>query len=111
MSNAIIVSRHQATIKWLMSEKWVAPTTPVISHATRRDIHDKIVIGNLPYNLAKFARNVWVVEFNCPPHLRGVDIDYEEFLTLNPTINRYAVVDLGPNPPEMSKETLYLHTC
>jgi hypothetical protein len=60
IQDAVIVSRHPATIQWL---RRILGDVPVLESAKSADVRDKIVFGNVPLHLAAAAKCVWAVEF------------------------------------------------
>jgi len=92
-SKKVIISRHKATIEWLQSK--FGNDIPVIEHLSDPEmIRNKIVIGNIPIHLAVNAKEVWNVSIDLPPELRGKDLREEQFLKLNPRIEKYKVIRL-----------------
>ncbi len=63
----VIVSRHKATVEFILEQVPEAAGCPVISTATVADVQDKIVIGNIPMGLGAEADAVWAVEFDGAP--------------------------------------------
>ncbi len=79
MKTKIIVSRHEATIKFI---KEVIPgfeTAPVREEVTKEEIRGKEVAGNTPLNLAAEAEKVHAVIFDGKPP-RGEEVDSIEGL-------------------------------
>ena len=73
--DAIIVSRHQATIEWL-GEQGV--NAPVLAQVTEADVQGRNVYGNLPLHLAAVADTVTAVSLDVPAEMRGQELTLEE---------------------------------
>ena len=57
----IIVTRHPNLLKYIIKQGIADKNTPVIEHATARDIRGLHVCGELPYNLAELASSITVI--------------------------------------------------
>lgn len=76
--NTIVVTRHQALIKYLQEKGLISEDATILSHVTAEDVRGKRVIGVLPLNLAAEAREVIVIPLHTPPELRGVELSLEQ---------------------------------
>ncbi|NPU90241.1 MAG: hypothetical protein HPY87_10260 [Fervidobacterium sp.] len=72
----VIVSRHEATVKWLKEHDEFADAE-IVSHITPEQAHSKIIVGNVPLNIAAEADYVVSVEIELAPEERGKELDYE----------------------------------
>lgn len=88
--SAIIVTRHAATVKWLIREIPQLTGAEVIKTATPDDIRGKIVYGNLPLPLASLAEEVVNVEFSGEPP-RGREYGVKEMDAAGATLAHYQV--------------------
>ena len=60
----IIVSRHPAAIEFIKIAANLDENVQIITgNATIDDVRDRVVFGNLPLNLARYADAVFAVEF------------------------------------------------
>jgi len=91
---AIIVSRHAATIEWLREQGFVGR---VLEHATEEDVADQIVVGNLPLHLAAATWVIGGVEFSVSAEMRGQEMTLE-YLRENAQVRWYAVGSGGVSP-------------
>ena len=66
MNTVVIVSRHKATVRYLI-EAGIAPADAhVIEHATPDDVRGKHVVGNVPLDLAALADRITTVPLPRP---------------------------------------------
>ena len=104
---AIIVSRHPAAIEFIRRDSRFADADVIVS-ATTEDVIGKIVVGNLPMNLAAHAAEVHVVEFDGAGP-RGVEYTAAEMEAAGARIRAYKVVRVefdgaGRNPTGENNE-------
>jgi len=89
----VVISRHKATVEWIRER--YDNIEKVLDHIkSPDDINGEIVIGNIPLHLAYKAKEIWNVSIDLPPELRGKDLSREQFLKLNPRIEKYKVIRL-----------------
>jgi hypothetical protein len=92
----LIVSRHPATVAWLLARY---PGTPVRAEASADDVRRRVVAGNLPLHLAAEAHSVLAVEFagEAP---RGREYTAEDMTAAGAVVRQYCVIrdtlDHGP---------------
>jgi CRISPR-associated protein Csx16 len=90
LKNVVIVSRHAGAIQWLSNLGIVAKVIPHVENED--DIAFKVVIGNLPFNLAWLPNNLYVIEM---PLLRadqrGKDLSPEEMDNAGAVLQQYRV--------------------
>ena len=91
---AIIASRHEATISYL--QQWFADKnidTVVKTSVSKEDVAGKVVAGNLPAHLAKLCKIYIAVDLptGCP---RGEELE-AEYITANAKLEAYDVSFLG----------------
>lgn len=92
-NNAVIVSRHPAAVEFLKGFS-LFEEAPVIAEAKREDIEDRIVGGNLPFHLARFAEVIWAIEFPSDPP-RGREYSAEDMRKAGARIRAYTVYHVG----------------
>lgn len=92
----VIVSRVAATVALVAKHlgyevvKTLSDGNAVIASATRDDVRDKVVYGDLPLHLACLAREVWVVEFEGTPP-RGQEYTLADMLDAGACLRPYVV--------------------
>lgn len=74
----VVVTRHKALVEFLIKRKIIGADTPIISHATEKDVLGKDVIGVLPLRLAALAASVTEVPMDIPAELRGQELSLEQ---------------------------------
>jgi len=74
----IVVTRHEALVKYLREIGLIDENTPVIAHATPEQVRGKHVIGVLPLHLAALVAQVTEVPLRVPPELRGQELTLEQ---------------------------------
>ena len=71
----IIVSRHPAQVAYIRS---LGYSGVVREHVTASDVEGKIVIGNLPMNLASLCVRVGCADMKIPADKRGCELTLAE---------------------------------
>jgi hypothetical protein len=89
--NYVIVSRHQAAIDFIRANDARFADAPVITgNATPEDVMGKVVAGNLPLSLARFAEEVVAVEFDGAPP-RGAEYSAADMIAAGARLESYVV--------------------
>jgi hypothetical protein len=70
----VVITRHPALVELLIERGIIAEGTPVISHATLRDVRGKHVVGVLPLSLAVAAEKVTEVSLALTEEDRGKEL-------------------------------------
>lgn len=70
----LVVTRHAGLVEHLLGLGLITAETPIIPHATPKQVAGQHVIGVLPLSLAALAASVTEVPLNLPPELRGVEL-------------------------------------
>jgi len=83
----IIVSRHAATIQYLL-ERW--PSARVLEHAEPADVLGRVVAGNLPLQLAQYCAAIVAVEFTGAPP-RGQELTADDLVAAGVRLRAYVV--------------------
>lgn len=78
MSKMLVVTRHPALVQYLIEIGLVNSDVKVLTHAMGEDVLDRIVIGELPYQLAALAEAVVEVPLNLPSELQGKELTLEQ---------------------------------
>jgi putative CRISPR-associated protein (TIGR02620 family) len=99
MNNKLIVTRHAALVKYLLTEGIVSKDTPIVSHATEEMVKGKHVIGVLPLRLAFLAERVTEVPLDIPAEKRGKELNLEEVQKYAGKPTTYAVANVGFEGP------------
>lgn len=87
----VIVTRHQGAVEWLKSQ---GIEGKVISHADADAVRGKVVIGNIPLNLAALAAVVMSIEMpNIKPEDRGRDLTSDEMIAAGAQLRAYVIFD------------------
>lgn len=90
MDEIVIVSRHEALVKWLEKQ---GISGEVVSHVANADqIRGKVVVGNLPLGLAAEAKEVWSVDMEVPPERRGSEMTLEDMEAFGARLAKYKVL-------------------
>lgn len=71
----LIITRHPALVALLVERGLATAETPVLAHATVKDVEGKDVVGVLPLSLAVHARTVTEIPLALTPELRGKELD------------------------------------
>ena len=88
----LIVSRHPATVAFVKA--LYGPDCEVKAEVTADDVRGRIVVGNLPMQLAALCREMHAVEFaETPP--RGTELDAEAMTRYGARIVGYKVQRVG----------------
>ena len=74
----IIVTRHVALVDYLIEKGVVPKGCKVLSHASKKEIWDKDVIGVLPMHLAALTKSITEIPLEIPADLRGKELTLEE---------------------------------
>lgn len=91
----LIISRHPAAIDFIRANDERFADAPVITgNATPEDVIGKVVAGNLPLSLARFAEEVVAVEFDGTPP-RGAEYSLTDMVAAGARLARYRVQFLG----------------
>ncbi|MCD6450307.1 MAG: hypothetical protein J7L34_07360 [Thermotogaceae bacterium] len=97
MKADLIVTRHQALLRLLQELRIVTNDTQVVTHIESAEmLEDKVVVGNLPLNLAANCKEVWSPVLNVPKELRGKELSFEELKKYFLGLARFKVEYLGP---------------
>ena len=91
----IVVTRHKALVQFLVKRKMIGANTPIIAHATEKDVRDKDVIGVLPLRLAALAASVTEVPMDIPAELRGQELSLEQVEAFSGEPVKYTVGRTG----------------
>jgi putative CRISPR-associated protein (TIGR02620 family) len=78
MTDTIIITRHKALVEFLIETGMVTAETPIIAHATSKDVEGMHVIGVLPLHLAALAATVTEIPLDIPAELRGKELDLDQ---------------------------------
>ena len=62
----LVITEHAAVVDFLVERGLVQEGTRVVSSATKEDVRDRHVIGDLPLDVAAVARSVTSIEFSGP---------------------------------------------
>ncbi len=73
----VVITRHPALVELLIERGIIAEGTPVISHATLRDVRGKHVVGVLPLSLAVAAEKVTEISLALTEEDRGKELDIQ----------------------------------
>lgn len=88
-NDRIIVSRHPAAIEFIQNiPEW--RYARVVTFVTKNKILGKKVIGNLPYSLAKYAKEITIIEFKGQPP-RGKQYTIKDMLLARAYLAKYVV--------------------
>ena len=93
--STIIVSRHKATIDFLLERKikGVDKNTPIIGHVdSPEQIRGKHVVGNLTLSLAAHTSEITVLNLKVPEELRGKELNLEQLRSFCESIETFSVV-------------------
>ena len=74
----LVVTRHEALVKYLIQEGHVGEDTPHLTHATIDDVTGKHVYGILPNWLACHTAKMTEIQLRLPPHKRGDELTLKE---------------------------------
>ena len=91
MEKIVIVSRHQGALNWLKKHHPEFDNVEYFSHINEKDIKDNIVIGTLPINLAKLAKEYWHLSMSIPSEMRGVELTIEDMENLDCKIEGFII--------------------
>ena len=100
--DAVIISRHPATVAFIFAAAKLPTDTPVITgNATPADVAGKVVYGNVPLSLACAAVAVVAVEFTGTPP-RGAEYTLTQMEEAGARLTTYRVqapqyVEVGPH--------------
>ena len=94
----IVVTRHKGLVEWLRQKGFIGEDVRVIEHATVDDVRGEVVVGVLPLHLAAEAEEVWAVELNIPPEMRGKELTAADIDRFAGAIRRYKVVEIKGEP-------------
>ena len=100
--NAVIISRHPATVAFILAAAKLPASTPVITgNATLADVAGRVVFGNVPLSLAYAAVAVVAVEFTGTPP-RGAEYTLDQMVEAGARLTTYRVsapayVEVGPH--------------
>jgi hypothetical protein len=84
----IIVSRHPGQVAYLRSLGFEGL---VLEHVTASDVKGKIVIGNLPMNLAALCVRVGCADMKIPAEKRGCELTLAEVVQFSNGVVWYTV--------------------
>ncbi len=73
----VVITRHPALVELLIERGIIAEGTPVIKHATLRDVRGKHVVGVLPLSLAVAAEKVTEIPLALTEGDRGKELDIQ----------------------------------
>lgn len=74
----LVVTRHDALVKYLMEKGYITPDTIIKKHVKGEDVRDKHVIGNLPLSLAVLTKSITEVPLELDESQRGRELTLEE---------------------------------
>lgn len=75
---AIIITRHQALVAYLIQKGYVSEDSEVIEHATPQNVQGKHVWGVLPHSLSCLTKSFTEVPMHLPANKRGVELTLED---------------------------------
>tara|TARA_R110002167_G_scaffold366450_1_gene597509 strand:+ start:19591 stop:19911 length:321 start_codon:yes stop_codon:yes gene_type:complete len=104
MSRAIIVSRHPASVRWLMMN--LVDVDAIQHHLDLAQLRSgDCVYGNLTAHLVAQLNDLGVryfhLQIQIPEHLRGVELDDSELMALNPCLTEIRATVSGLDPPHL----------
>ena len=77
MRAELVVTQHAGLVAYLLEQGLITKDTPILEHATAKDVHGKHVIGVLPMHLAAAASTVTEIPMALTPEDRGLDLPVE----------------------------------
>lgn len=89
----VIVSRHAGAVEFIHREMPETKSAPVLASATIADVDEKVVVGNIPLQLAQYAREVIAIEFDGQPP-RGAELSLPDMDASGAKLTKYTVI--GP---------------
>lgn len=93
--NYVIVSRHPAAVEFIRASDERFQDAPIITgNATPDDVMGRIVAGNIPLSLARFAEEVIAVEFDGAPP-RGAEYTAADMAAAGARLASYRVSFIG----------------
>jgi putative CRISPR-associated protein (TIGR02620 family) len=92
---SVVVSRHAGAIEWLRRRfPDISNGAEILATAGPDDVRGRIIIGNVPLQLAALADEVWAIEFaGAPP--RGAEYGVDDMERAQARVHRYRVTDCG----------------
>ena len=89
--NVVVITRHSALVTLLIEKGLVNENTPVVEHASEKDVAGKHVFGALPLRLAALADRITEIPLFVPAELRGTELSIEQVRELAGTPKTYKV--------------------
>lgn len=75
---ALIITRHNALVAYLIAKGYVSEDSEVIEHASPEVVKGKHVWGVLPHSLSCLTRSFTEVPMHLPAHKRGIELTLED---------------------------------
>lgn len=89
MTDYIIVTRHEAAIRFIHSVMPESIGSPVRESVKLYDVCNKTIIGNVPMHIATVADYVIAIEFDRPP--RGQELTLDDMRQAGARLRKYCV--------------------
>lgn len=89
----LVVTRHEGLLDLLRMNGMVEIDVECREHVTAADVRGRNVCGILPFNLAKHAKSVFVVDIDIPASLRGVEMSARLMDDFVVDVSCYVVLD------------------
>ena len=96
LPNAVVVTRHPALVDYLLEIGLIERGTPVLTHATVKDVQHRNVIGVLPLWLAAEANCITIGPLRVQPADRGAELSLERIRQIAGVPRQYIVDELSP---------------
>lgn len=75
---ALIITRHNALVAYLIAKGYVSADSTVIEHATPENVRGQHVWGVLPHSLSCLTKSFTEVPMHLPASKRGVELTLED---------------------------------
>jgi putative CRISPR-associated protein (TIGR02620 family) len=75
---AVVITRHNALVQYLVEEGIVSEEGIALPHATPEIVKGKDIIGILPLRLASLAKSITEIPLDLPQELRGKELTIEQ---------------------------------
>lgn len=95
----LVVTRHPALVQLLIDRGLTTAETPVIAHATARDVRGRVVAGVLPMALAAECARVIEIPLSVSRQDRGRELTIEELRSCAGPAVEYSVCRVEEIPP------------
>ncbi|RUM64230.1 MAG: hypothetical protein DSZ04_02985 [Sulfurimonas sp.] len=87
----LVVTRHQGLVDYLLAEGLIDDDTRVVTHASKRDVLHKHVIGVLPHSLSAMTKTFSEIPLDLPPEMRGKELSVADIRLYKGVLTTYCV--------------------